>query len=1106
MSPRTPARRLPVLAGVSLCCWLLAASAASATTVTVDFDSFGSGVTLTTQVPGVTFPAPTGVQTLARTDARSAPNVGIEPFNGEFARHRFEAVFDGDQNTVKLRVKPETSDAPPSTATLRAYAAGGSLVDSDSVSMTGGSPWQLLSVGSSTGTPEIRRVELIENQGAFETNFVLVDDLEAFSADPPPPPPPADTTPPTVEIRRPLDGSTFDSRVGTVRVVASDDQDLLEVWGAITHRATGTTVGPIDGCGPISIYGACPLSIDRSHGFELDADLTGIYDLTVEACDAAGNCATDAISITYTPAPAPLPVEARWIELNQGVQGPPSDAFDFVPGDDVTYQSHVPLIALKDLFVRFYLFGDGGERRRFSTQLRVTIHNRDGGSDFLLLSPNVPYAGVNYVDVVADPGTDAARRDEMGRMRVDRRRTLNFVIPALAMANATRLELELDGVTGTIDVPLQGPTKLNVLMTQVVTPDAGGTHAGRPPADFVDRIEPYLAQAMPARVVASIPSPTTVLRIGAGLQNLCQVFDSSCGCALWQLDMSSSLSPSHPIYQDPGPNGERPVAVRLGVVDFDALDGVDGCAWVKDPSDPNNRRYAPAITEAFGDVAAHEIGHALGLIHVGNDHGEGDGHATETPWPYPLGTIGAQNFGVVLERQSGAPGSPGEWQATVVDTCPGATGTDRSPCPRDDSQQAHDFMSYGQSATDLGFLNPSQKPHDWVSDITYRRLHNAILHGTRPSYLVDAPGQPSEPNQAASAGASRATPRTTLEPALFVSGVVGPGGAVHFLPTLRREQYADALAGAPSGSMGTYTLKLFDAAGALLTERPFEPLAIQDDPQALEQFTIELPDQPTLARMVVEKDGAPVAETAASAHAPTVHVTAPEGGETFTDGALTIRWQASDADGDPLVVSVDLSPDGGATWETKASFGPGDPNVLTLPLAELPTSRRALARVRVSDGLLTAQDTADCTVSVNTAEPPECDGTEPGPGPGPGPGTDPDPPSDDYFVSPVYPDFGFQVRITGGAGPILGTFEPTCIPETLCVSGALPGRSEVFLRIVGPKPNGKLWPTLVKFSTSEVEVWVKQRSTGIVKHYRLEGARPGFDELPGLFDRTGFEP
>lgn len=103
--------------------------------------------------------------------------------------------------------------------------------------------------------------------------------------------------------------------------------------------------------------------------------------------------------------------------------------------------------------------------------------------------------------------------------------------------------------------------------------------------------------------------------------------------------------------------------------------------------------------------------------------------------------------------------------------------------------------------------------------------------------------------------------------------------------------------------------------------------------------------------------------------------------------------------------------------------------------------------------------------------------------------------------------FRFWVRITGRQGPPrAGVQEPHCLPETVCVSGAVPGRSEVFLRIVGPKPNGRLWPTLVKFSTSTVEVWVEQTATGETKYYRLPGASPGVDELPGLFDREGFAP
>ena len=84
--------------------------------------------------------------------------------------------------------------------------------------------------------------------------------------------------------------------------------------------------------------------------------------------------------------------------------------------------------------------------------------------------------------------------------------------------------------------------------------------------------------------------------------------------------------------------------------------------------------------------------------------------------------------------------------------------------------------------------------------------------------------------------------------------------------------------------------------------------------------------------------------------------------------------------------------------------------------------------------------------------------------------------------------------------------ESACIPETLCISGAVPGRSELFVRIVGPKPNGKLWPNLVRFSTSTIEVWIEQLSTSAVKHYRLEGASPGSSDLTGLFDRNGFTP
>lgn len=116
---------------------------------------------------------------------------------------------------------------------------------------------------------------------------------------------------------------------------------------------------------------------------------------------------------------------------------------------------------------------------------------------------------------------------------------------------------------------------------------------------------------------------------------------------------------------------------------------------------------------------------------------------------------------------------------------------------------------------------------------------------------------------------------------------------------------------------------------------------------------------------------------------------------------------------------------------------------------------------------------------------------------------DPAPPSNTWLTTSAIPGFRFQVRIGGSSG-ILGRRESDCIPETFCASGAIVGRSEIFIRIVGPRPNGFLWPTLVKFTTSEVEFWIEQTSTGARQYYRLAGAAPNVDELPGLFDREGF--
>jgi hypothetical protein len=114
--------------------------------------------------------------------------------------------------------------------------------------------------------------------------------------------------------------------------------------------------------------------------------------------------------------------------------------------------------------------------------------------------------------------------------------------------------------------------------------------------------------------------------------------------------------------------------------------------------------------------------------------------------------------------------------------------------------------------------------------------------------------------------------------------------------------------------------------------------------------------------------------------------------------------------------------------------------------------------------------------------------------------------NDGFLTTSAIPNFRFRVRIFNTATPTAGAKESDCIPETLCVSGAVPGRSEVFLRIIGPRPNGYLWPTIVRFTPSRVEVDVQQISTGITKTYVLPAIPSDSDELTGLQDRTGFLP
>lgn len=118
------------------------------------------------------------------------------------------------------------------------------------------------------------------------------------------------------------------------------------------------------------------------------------------------------------------------------------------------------------------------------------------------------------------------------------------------------------------------------------------------------------------------------------------------------------------------------------------------------------------------------------------------------------------------------------------------------------------------------------------------------------------------------------------------------------------------------------------------------------------------------------------------------------------------------------------------------------------------------------------------------------------------------PPAGPWLTAATVDGFRFKVRFTAAGNTIPGKGVTPCAAETLCVAGALPERAELFVRVVGPKPNGKLWPSLIKFSTSRVEVWIEQTATGVVRYYDLPTVLPGAQRLAldGLADKRGFDP
>jgi hypothetical protein len=223
--------------------------------------------------------------------------------------------------------------------------------------------------------------------------------------------------------------------------------------------------------------------------------------------------------------------------------------------------------------------------------------------------------------------------------------------------------------------------------------------------------------------------------------------------------------------------------------------------------------------------------------------------------------------------------------------------------------------------------------NQWISAYTYEGIRSRLV----------------AENTAAAAGLATAPAAEYL----VVQGTVTPATPGATLGPIYRLTAPAVLA---SSAPGPFAIRLIGAGGSVLATYPFTPRMDTEDPEDLSKPLLVMEQVPFVTgatRIQIVTGASVLAERVISAHAPTVTVTAPAGGETVDDGGLTVSWTADDRDGDALVATVLYSRDGGASYAPLRLHLTG--TGVVIPLAELGGTTQGKVRVIVSDGVNTGQ-------------------------------------------------------------------------------------------------------------------------------------------------------
>jgi len=296
-------------------------------------------------------------------------------------------------------------------------------------------------------------------------------------------------------------------------------------------------------------------------------------------------------------------------------------------------------------------------------------------------------------------------------------------------------------------------------------------------------------------------------------------------------------------------------------------------------------------------LLAHEMAHNLGLYHVPTDDACGAEAYTigsqKQDWPYSNADIQETGYWPAMELRG--EGQSSGWTVPFLD---------------------EDIMTYCGD-------NPAFPA--WLSPHNYKKLMAAL----------ESP--------------SSAPALDVAQDYLVVSGYVTPSGGGH-IEMVETTRSTDPPATSAPGS--AFCLELQNGAGAMLSSTCFDSWFKGHLGDAVDKagFFFVLPAPAGTQRVALKRHGSVIDTRVASAHAPVVTISAPQPGAVWSNGPQTVRWTATDADGDAMTYSILYTHDGGTTWLpveldlTETSY--------ELDAGEIPGGAQARFRVIANDGFL----------------------------------------------------------------------------------------------------------------------------------------------------------